>query len=157
MARLSRVIPICSVLLLIGIIGCEPPDDDGTPPPKEDGTLTVVVTEAGAIDGKDVLGCVLDGGADPYTAPMLAGVDCTVSGGSGMGMMQIFEPPYDTWVGTGGSSYDVYLWVDMNGNRETVLYPESGVDLQLSDWPSTVEIDGNTTVTLTLADFVTVP
>ena len=79
------------------------------------------------------------------------------TGGSGMSMMQIFEPPYDTWVGTGGSSYDVYLWVDMNGNRDTVLYPESGVDLQLSDTPSTVEIDGNTTVTLTLADFVTVP
>jgi hypothetical protein len=104
-----------------------------------------------------VLGGLFDADADPLSDPLLAVVDFTVSGGGGSDTMSGNVPPYETWVGTGGNSYDVYLWVDMNGNRDTVQYPEAGEDMQLSDFPVAVEIDGDTTITFTLADFVTVP
>jgi hypothetical protein len=157
MIRLKRMVSIAGALLLMGVSGCQPPDGDGPPPAKEDGTLTMALSDAAAIEGIDVLGAAFEHGADPMASPMLAVVDFTVSGGGGSGAMRDTDPPYDTWVGTGGGSYDVYLWVDMNGNRATVQYPESGVDMQLADFPLAVVIDGDTTVTLTAADFVTVP
>jgi len=157
MGKIKYLLAIGMLLLFMGIISCDLFDDGETPPTKEDGTLTVGLTAADAIEGKDVLGGLVNAGANPAIDPILAGVDFSVSSGSGSATMAIMAPPYDIWVGTGGSSYDVYLWVDMNGNRDTVQYPESGVDMQLSTFPFTVVIDGDVTVTYTGADLVTVP
>ena len=62
------------------------------------------------------------------------------------------------WIGAGGSSHDVYAWVDMNGNLEDGFNePEPGIDKILADEPVTVEIDGNKDLYFKGSDFEVPP
>jgi hypothetical protein len=127
------------------------------PPSKQDGTLTMGLINAFSVDGKRVVFGVFDAGADPLSDPLLAGGDFDVTGGSGSGTANEVVAPYGAWIGTGGTSYDVYLWVDMDGDSATVQYPESGVDMRLTTYPVTVEIDDDVSLTYQGSDLETVP
>jgi hypothetical protein len=117
----------------------------------------VGLTAAGIVEGKRTLFGVYDAGADPYTDPMLAAGDFDVVSGTGSSTAAELLPPYLDWLGTGGNSYDVYLWVDIDGDSETVQSHESGVDMQLKTFPVTVEIDGNISLTYLDTALETVP
>jgi hypothetical protein len=122
-----------------------------------EGTLTIGLTAAGVVEGKRTMFAVFDAGANPYTDTMLATNEFDVVSGTGSSTAAETLPPYLDWLGTGGNSYDVYLWVDIDGDSATVQYPESGVDMRLKTFPVTVEIDGNITLTYSGTDLETVP
>jgi len=120
-------------------------------PAIEDGTLTIGVTVASGIT---ILYGVYDAGADPLTDPLRASGEFDLFSGTGSITATDF---YGDWIGTGGNSYDVYIWMDMDGDYDTVQYAESGVDMQLKILPVTVEIDGNISLTYLGSAFETVP
>jgi hypothetical protein len=125
----------------------------------ENGTLTVSVTDVAAPEETSVLMGVFPAGIDPGTDPMaliLAMGHIVLFGGSGNDTVSVPDSE-DLWIGTGGEFYDVYIWVDVNDNLDIVMYPEPGIDLQLSTFPVTVEIDGDTHLSFQGSDFVVVP
>jgi hypothetical protein len=62
---------------------------------------------------------------------------------------RLLRSPTGAWTGTGGASYDVYVIVDLDGNGS----PDNGEPAI----KATVTINGNTTITKTLADFTVWP
>jgi len=141
----------------IGEINIEPEEDE---PEKEDGTLTVSVTGVDAMDDTAVYMGVYEAGVDPEEDPfllILAMGEIWLMGGAGSTTVQ--EPDAEAdWVGTGGSFYDVYVWVDMNQNLPMGNYfPEPGTDLMLADYPFTFEVDGNVYLEFEGGDFIVVP
>ncbi len=125
----------------------------------DDGTLTVSVTEIPAPEDYAVLAGVFEAGVDPFPDPMsliLAEGHILLADGAGSDILTM-PGSEDPWIGTGGDSYDVYVWVDMNDNLEEVIYPEPGIDLQLATYPLTVDIDGDMTLEFTGSDFVLTP
>jgi hypothetical protein len=142
-----------------GCIGVIDVSGGGEVPNEEDGTLTVSVADLFLPDDTSVLVGVYEAGVDPYPDP-LALIQATgqfeLYNGAGSGAVN--EPDSDTvWIGTGGSFYDVYVWVDINENLDVIMYPEPGIDLQLAAFPVTVEISGDTVLSLQGSDFVVVP
>jgi hypothetical protein len=125
---------------------------------KEDGTLTVHLAGIGAPDGTRALVGVFPAGVDPMPDPMA--VIVAVAGGDLMDgaltSTATVEGEQTVWAGAGGNRYDLYIWVDMNNNADTVMYPEPGVDLQLLSFPYVVEIDGDTDVYFEGSDFILV-
>ena len=155
-----EVMVITAINIIPGLIGYIDIDPGNEEPPIEDGTLTVSLTDLSAPDGTYVPIGVYPAGVDPVVDPFglieaMGGLELIGGGGSSL----MTEPNTETtWIGTGGVSYDVYIWVDMNGNLEFGAYePEPGIDLQLVDFPVVVEINGDTTIEFTGSDFIVVP
>ena len=124
-----------------------------------DGTLTVHVTEMGVADGIMVYIGVMPEGANPeeWQTVMEADGGIELFGGAGFDTVQEVDSDAD-WIGAGGSSHDVYAWVDMNGNLEDGFNePEPGIDKILADEPVTVEIDGNKDLYFKGSDFEVPP
>ena len=147
-----------------GAIGVIQIDGETEQPAKQDGTLTVSVTGVAAPDGTFVPIGVFPAGWDPAVDPdplewMVAagGGVLAASAASDTVRTHVPEGDGDVWIGQGGSFYDVYVWVDMNGNFEETMFPEPGVDLVLSVFPTTVEIDGDTVLYFTGGDFELAP
>ena len=151
----ALMLPVLCFGLLAFLSGC--PQNTAGPTIPADGTLPISLTAAGAVEGKGTLFAVLDSGADPYSDPLLAGGDFDIVGGTGNATAAVMVSPYGDWVGTGGHTYDVYLWVDIDGDSATVQYPESGVDMRLKTYPVTVDIDANISLTYSGTDVETVP
>jgi hypothetical protein len=125
---------------------------------KEDGSLTISVTEIDAEDGTIVYIGVFPAGADPanWETLMQAQGEIELFAGAGTETMEELEGA-NLWIGTGGRSYDVYVWVDMNRNLpDGAYFPEPGFDQQLVSFPVAVEIDGDTTLNFQGSDFVQV-
>jgi hypothetical protein len=142
----------------IGVINIEP----GGEQPQEDGTVTVTLTEADVANGHCALVGVYPAGTDPGIDPMgklvAMGNFEVVSGYGSMTLTETGDYPQPVWYGTGGKSYDVYIWVDMNDNLEYGVYwQEPGIDLQLSSFPVVVVIDGDVYLNYTGSDFVVTP
>ena len=128
---------------------------------EEDGTLTVSLTGISAPDGTFTPMGLFPEGADMSGDPMLLivamGGDPGLIGGAVSSTMCVPNTQIP-WIGTGGTTYDLYIWVDMNGNLEFGAYmPEPGIDLQLTDFPVTVEINGDTSMEFTGSNFILVP
>jgi len=152
---------ITAINIIPGLIGYIEitPDSEGSS--EEDGTLTISLTGISAPDGTFTPMGLFPEGADMSGDPMLLivamGGDPGLMDGAVSSIMCV--PNTQTpWIGTGGTSYDLYVWVDMNDNLELGVYmPESEIDLQLNEFPVTVEINGDTIVEFTGSDFVLTP
>ena len=147
-----------------GAIGVIQIDGETEQPAKQDGTLTVSVTGVAAPDGTFVPIGVFPAGWDPAVDPdpfgsLLATGGGVVAAGAASDTVRTHVPEGgdDVWIGQGGSFYDVYVWVDMNGNFEETMFLEPGVDLVATVFPTTVEIDGNTVLYFTGGDFELAP
>ena len=117
------------------------------------GTLTVVLSgiPAGS-DGHLLLIGVYADGADPWTAPMLGMSDLDI----GTETSKVVEDPTTRDIATfDPGDYDLYMWIDMNDNLETVQEPEQDIDLVYKDFPVPVDvtINGDITVTVLSSDF----
>ena len=146
--------------IIPGCIGVINVSGGGEEPDKEDGTLTVAVTDLAAQDDTAVYIGVFPPGADltSWETLMQASGEIWLLGGAGSETAVIGSGGEDLWIGTGGDFYDVYIWVDLNRNLpDGNYYPEPGLDLQLSDFPVTLEIDGDTNLYFQGSDFVEVP
>ena len=141
---------LVALVILLIVMAC--PDNGVT---YSDGTLTVGLVGYSTGDGHQALFGVYAGGSDPYTDPIIAMGQFTI--GDGGGSFQAEDPSNNPWTGTGGTTYDVYLWVDLNDNWETITFPESGDDSVASSFPYSVLIDGNVTITFTGANMVPAP
>ncbi len=128
------------------------------PPPPQDGSVTVAFSNAGAVEGKRVLVGVFPAGSDPSVVPIVAQGDFDIASGEGSQTLEVPGIAGEIWYGTGGQSYDLYLWVDMNDNLQYgAYYPEPGVDMELATFPVVVTIDGDVHLSYTGADLILVP
>jgi hypothetical protein len=155
-----RAMTITTIDIVPGCIGQIGIDTGGAQPP-ENGTVTVSFTDADIANGHRVLVGVYPAGTDPTIDPMgqlVATGDFDIESGHGSQTLVEGLSGPDLWYGTGGESYDVYIWVDMNDNLEYGVYqPEPGIDLRLASSPVVVLIDGDMLLEYTGSDLVVVP
>jgi hypothetical protein len=139
---------IVVLILVFGLLAC---GNGGA----SSGTLTVVITGTppGA-DGKGLYMGLYKRDADPSSASLLAVGDILlgtefseVMKDSITGENIVFDPGH----------YDLYLWIDMNDNMDTVQGPEQNIDMTHISFPFPVTIDGDTTVTVTANAFELFP
>lgn len=155
MRRLYIVlVAICIAALLAG--GCDSTGagSDGNGDPVQDGTVTVSLSGASAIDGQHLWGWLY--AADEWNLDsgekVLAGGTQPISGGSASFVLKQSDGNWGytdaPWSGTGGSSYDLYI----------ITASEGGEPLETSritaDWPEKVTIDGDTSVELSYGTMV---
>ena len=125
----------------------------------DDGRIEVVLSDYPAGDGHQPLMGLFPGGSDPYdpTTTMIAMGGFDIVGGGGSCFLIPSGYPggteLDDWMGTGGVTYDLYIWFDLNDNvfhpTDPVLYPEEGEDAMAIIFPYNVLIDGDVTISLT--------
>jgi hypothetical protein len=109
-----------------------------------DGTFTVTATGLDETrDGKLAFGIAL-AGAEAITANMLAlaSADLSEVEGTDTCIAEHPETP-ETWIGTGGTTYDVYIFLDLDDSND----PSEGDELY-SEWPLQYTQNGDKTVTI---------
>jgi hypothetical protein len=148
MKKRSVAVVLLVVASMLFFAGCENPSSSSSSSggsSGEDGTLTVTATGLdGASDGKLAFGVSL-AGAEAITANMLA-LASPVDLSDVAGTDTRFAEPRDsneTWIGTGGTTYDVYIFVDLDDSND----PSDG-DLLWSEWPLQYTQDGDKTITV---------
>jgi hypothetical protein len=147
-----------------GVIGAIDVAEPGEDPEPEGSTLTVHLTGMGDPDPEFfTLACGLfEPGADPwdYTATILAtGGEWQLVGDVIEAQMELFDVD-EIWYGTDGEFYDLYIWLDMDGNLHDVPFPEEGSDLVYHTWPLpiVVQLSGpSTVVSVDFSEFVPAP
>jgi len=151
---------ITVITVVPGNIGMIQVQGEPAQPVEQDGTLTIHLTGVDAPDGTNVPIGVYPAGFDPGSGDPLSALVAVAGGeleGGNLDSSARISGTETLWIGEGGSSYDVYVWLDMNNNLDTVMFPEPGIDYQLSTFPVTVEINGNVDLYFTGASFVPVP
>jgi hypothetical protein len=148
---------IADLIFTALLAACPSPADPASATPSN-GTLTFTITGETAYNGKLIAGFVVPHGtapllASPYNFVAYHGLDGVTPSiiTSGTASMTFKAMPIvsnaASWTGTGGSSYDVYVLIDMTNNGP------STDDHVSTPWPIVVAIDGNTTISKTAADY----
>jgi len=139
---------IVVLILVFGLLAC---GNGGA----SSGTLTVGITgfPPGA-DGKMLFMGLYEGGADPFSASLLAVGEIEL----GIEESEVMRDPITNEnIVLDPGHYDLYLWIDMNDNMDTVQEPEKDIDMTHVSFPFPVTIDGDITVTLTANAFELFP
>jgi hypothetical protein len=138
-------------LLVAGLIFISATCDSGP----SSGTLTVGITgNPPGTDNKILHMGLFEGNADPLSASILAVGDIELS----VEFSEVMKDPVTSVnVELDGGNYDLYAWIDMNDNIDTVQEPEQGIDMSYVTFPFPVSIDGDTTVNLTSNNFEIFP
>jgi hypothetical protein len=146
---------IPSVLFLLGG-NCDSSGDGDSNGTLNEGTLTVSIVGApsGAV-GKLLYMGLFESGADPITSSLLATGEILLSNEQESHVMD--HSVLDEKIILDGGAYDLYLWIDMNDNFDTVKEPEQSIDMTHKIYPFGVTINGDTTVTLLAAGFELFP
>lgn len=155
-----------AVILCVGailLIGCESAGSGGgggAGSNAEDGTVTVALSGAASEDGS-TFGAFLYAKHEPsiYTESRMLAVNYVQIAADGTASVTLeghdgsWGPDGTTWVGAGGTSYDLYVYTDSDddGDGEPVT---SSSAYRPVDYPMELLVDGNTTVSLDLADMV---
>ena len=111
------------------------------------GTLTVEI--AGCPSGAEACKLYLElyaAGADPLSSSLLA------TGSILLGTEEsvvIKDPLSDEDIVLDAGEYDLYLWIDMNDNIDTVQEPELGTDMAHVSCPIRITIDRDTRLVIT--------
>ncbi len=83
------------------------------------GTLTLTISGATDYAGKTLYIGVLNPGDDPLTVEPIADGSATIASDGTAEILAVTVPTGGTWSGTGDDEYDVYAFIDMNGNGES--------------------------------------
>jgi hypothetical protein len=120
------------------------------------GTLTVSIAGApSGADGKSLYIGMYEGGADPLTESIVGTGEILLSAGETVS--DVIEESLTNETSFDPGDYDLYLWIDMNDNFDTVTAPEQGTDMSHISFPLSVTIDGDTTLNLASVGFELFP
>jgi hypothetical protein len=121
----------------------------------ESGTLTVGLNgiPSGA-DGHLLLIGAFEDGVDAMIAPLLAAGSIEI-GTETSTVMQ--DPTTSAVITLDAGDYDLYMWIDMNDNLETVQEPEQNIDMTHTSFPFDATIDGDTIITVLSSAFELFP
>ncbi len=130
-------------------------DNDGSS--SQDGTATVTLSNASAANGQNFWAFVSKQGTNYYLIDNLVAVNMvTISNGSASFVLKQpdkdWMPTTTDWTGTGGISYDIYIFTDADSN----YMPDKMSVEKVNEYPGTLTIDGNTTLNVdysTLNDY----
>jgi hypothetical protein len=107
------------------------------------------------VDGNDMVALALAEGDQPGGAAPILGVGVGVtSGGAASAELRVPDssdnPTSTTWIATGGTTYDLYIYLDMDGDR----IPSTGDYYHETFMPSVrFTVDGNMTVVTDLSEY----
>jgi len=149
MKRTLRILFITfAAFAVLAVTGCDDGGNDGGDVPA-DGTLTIEYTGDGSANGLPIVAAVIGEGNDPMQSqPLGFGGDLIDSGNASFTLTTSDESA--SWSGTGGTTYDVYIFIDSDGDDE----PSTG-DLLYKTFDPSVQYtqDGNEVVSVNYSDF----
>jgi hypothetical protein len=131
------IVSVIIVLAALVFTGC--PDENGA----SGGTITVKIINAGDKTDKDFLFCVLNEGGNIEVDDPVAWGGGVIAGGTAE---DVAEDDNGDVIFTDGEKYDIYAFVDDNGDGVRNIGEMAGGN-------NGVEVDGDITVTLDYNDF----
>lgn len=127
------------------------------------GTITVELSGYEEGNGHEtMIGLFVQNADTSQMDQLLAIGGFEISGGGGNSVMSTIESHGAIdWCGVDGSYYDLYFWVDLNDSSQNAespddVYPDVGIDSMASQFPLTVYLDGDVTISFTGEDMVPV-
>ena len=115
------------------------------------GTLTVEITGyPPGTRGNKLYMELYEGGAG-HLFPSLLATGSILLGTEYSDVME--DPITSEYIVLDAGDYDLYLWIDMNDNIDTIQEPEKATDMTYKSFPLRVMINGDTTVVLTANNF----
>ena len=136
------------LMLVLVLITCDNTGGSG-------GTLSVGIT--GCPPGTENCNLYLElynSGADPLSSSLLA-IGSILLGTIESDVME--DPLSDEDIVLDAGDYDLYLWIDINDNIDTMQEPELGTDMSHVSFPFRVTIDSDTKVVITENGFELFP
>jgi hypothetical protein len=146
------------IILLVSILiftGCEESSESSG---FSDGTLTATLT-SGPV-GEYLCAYVYPENSDPYVATNLVAVKVGLIPGSGDLSLVLenddgnWEPDGTTWTGSGGTTYDVYIYTDPDTDGDNNPETGPGSPKKTVPWPIKITIDGDMAINTDYADMV---
>jgi hypothetical protein len=136
------------VLFVFLIVAC--PNPAGSSAAPASGTLTFTITDATVHNTKRIMGMVMPTGVTYTGSNNVAESDSTPSIITGGTASIVFKNNGTTtpWIGTAGSTYDVYVLVDVDSDGQPTLGEPA-----IGGTTNSVTINGNTTLTKPLSAF----
>lgn len=157
--RFNFTYAAATILLLAGILGFSGCDSTSADP-AADGTVTVQLSGAAALDGDGLFAFLYAAGEHSiYTADRLlaCNVGTLVADGLATIVLKVddgdFSPAATNWVGTGGTSYDVYIATDDNADTDDEPATSTRAYRPVN-FPMSVTINGDQTINLAYSDLV---
>jgi hypothetical protein len=170
MNNTKQIVATAAVVICIGMVlllsGCDAAGagdsvaDDATTPVA--GSVSVALSGATVCDDEVLYAFLYAAGEKSiYTDQKLLAVNYgTICGGSASFVLKVddgaWEPSSTDWIGTAGTSYDLYLYTDGNedGDKEPVTHNGSNPAYRAASYPQSLTINGNQTVSVALSEMV---
>ncbi|MBN2322250.1 MAG: hypothetical protein JXQ30_00830 [Spirochaetes bacterium] len=136
----------------LGVTACNTGGEIGA----VDGTVTVTLSNAGAVDDDTLSVYVYAEGETDVNNPakLLATNFAVITDGTASVVLREDDgdwmPTVTNWTGTGGTTYDIYIYTDSDGDGEL----ETGTVYITDPFPGTVTIDGDQTVATDFAEMI---
>lgn len=143
---MKRLVGFATILIvaLVLVVSCSDNGADGG-----GGTLTVSVSGISGHDGDVLLFGVFAENADLQNDDPVAYGEQTIASGAASATA-LDNTTDQTWTGSGGVTYDLYVFIDGNGNEE----PDNGEDaVNGLATAEKITIDGDQTANFTDTDF----
>jgi hypothetical protein len=118
--------------------------------------VTVTLSNAGGADSHTLFVYIYAEGETDVnnSAQVLATNNAVISDGTASVVLKEddgnWEPTGTDWTGTDGTTYDIYIYTDSDGDSDM----ETGTVYMTDPFPGTVTIDGNQTVNIDFGDMV---
>lgn len=133
-----------AIVVLITVFGLFACDNNGGGGGSR-GTLTVgIIGAPPETDDKVLHTGLYVRDADPLSASLLAVGDIVL--GTDYSEVVMRDPITDETTVFEAGGYDLYTWIDMNDNFDTVQAPEVGIDMSYLKFPIPVTISGDHTI-----------
>jgi hypothetical protein len=162
-SRLIKTVLVSVAGLLVSVIMLGCPGGSGTSP-AVDGSVTVRLENASAINGHDLYAYLYahnEYSINTESKVLAVNYETVASGTSEITLEEEssadddWAPNGTTWMGSGGVSYDVYIYTDDNddGDHEPAT-GDPGSSYRTDPYATTVTIDGDQTITVNAANMI---
>lgn len=152
MRRIVLLLGVAIIACGMLLVGCDSSSE-------ADGTSTVALTNASAADGDSFVVYVYPSGETDVNNPgtVLATGNTKIASGAATVTVKVdngsWQPTGTDWVGTGGTSYDFYIYT--NDPNDPYADPTSYANSKMTDpMPVSVTVDGNQTLSVDYAAMV---